>query len=601
MTIEPILGAEGVSLANWWAPVLMVLIFIGWAWVASAVYDKDAARYLLPRRGWNAVHLAAGVVALLLIVALPLPGFITISAAAAVLGADLVAYFMFRNKSERVPAKDKWTLDWQKIKQAREAKKKGKAASTVGLIFKGPKGELPVPERATPEYDLRVAAEELFQKMVDQRGTQLDGAPVRDGSYIFGTLVDGVRLKLEQMPAPRALAIVDLFKAAAGLDVADKRRKQIGDFKLGPPGPSGLFPARLTTQGGAAGVQMSLLLDPEGQVKRTIEGLGLLENQLEDLKAMLEERKGVVLLAAPPDSGRTSTLYAILRAHDAYTCNVQTIEIDQQAALEGVRQNKFDARAEGAEYSTTVRSILRRDPDIVAVAEMPDDGATAKEVARADHERTRVYFSFPCDGALGAIQMYVKAVGDQAQAAKSLHGVIAHRLLRRLCQNCRVPFQPPPDMIKKLGLPADTKQMFRKSGQLMVRDKPQTCVMCNGSGFFGQVGVFEVHPLGAPERDMIAANDLTGLRATFRSKRQQGLQAAALQLAIRGDTSVEELVRLTQPVGASPESPPAAQGEQKPAPTAPKPGAPAPRPGAPAPAAPRPAAPRPAAQPPKKA
>ncbi len=594
MTSIPVLGAGGVWLANWWAPVLMVLIFIGWGWVVSAVYDKDAAKFLLPRRAWNSAHMAAGVLALLLVVLLPLPGFITVAAAAAVLMADLVAYFVSRNRSARVPAKDRWSLDWEKIKQARESKKKGQASSTVSLIFKGPKGELPVPERGTPEYDLRVAAEELFQKMVDVRGAQLDGAPGRDGTYVFSTLVDGVRQTLDQLPAAPGLAIVDLFKTAAGLDVADRRRKQTGDFKLGPPGAAGLFPARLSTHGGPAGVQISLLLDPEGQVKRKIDALGLLENQLGDLRAIIEDRKGVVLLTSPADSGRTSTLYAVLRAHDAYTSNVQTIEIEPQAALEGVRQNRFDPYAEGADYSTTVRSILRRDPDIVAVADMPDDGATAKEVARADHERTRVYFSFRCDGALAAIQMYVKAVGDQAQAAKSLHGAVSQRLLRRLCQNCRVPFQPPPDMIKKLGLPADTKQLFRKSGQVMVKDKPQTCVMCSGSGFFGQVGVFEVHPLEQAERDMIAGNDLTGLRASFRAKRQQGLQAAALQLAMRGDTSVEELVRLTQPAGGATESPPAPGGEQKPAPAAP-------RPGAPAPAGARPGAPRPAVQPPKKA
>src|SRR6185369_8361824 len=95
-----------------------------------------------------------------------------------------------------------------------------------------------------------------------------------------------------------------------------------------------------------------------------------------------EVKGGIVLLAAPATMGRTTTFYAIMKLHDAYTQNVQTVEFDIQDAIEGVKQNKFDPTAEGAEHATLVRSILRRDPDVVGVAEMTDE-ATAKEICRA--------------------------------------------------------------------------------------------------------------------------------------------------------------------------------------------------------------------------
>src|SRR5690606_21206990 len=137
---------------------------------------------------------------------------------------------------------------------------------------------------------------------------------------------------------------------------------------------------RLTTLGAQGGVRTTLLLDPEQAVQRKSDELGLLEPQMAEIKAIVEDGTGVVLLAGPADGGRTTTLYSIVKMHDAYTSNVQTVEIEPQDSLEGVRQNRFDEMAEGPEYSTLVRSILRRDPQVLAVAELPDAN-TAKEIA----------------------------------------------------------------------------------------------------------------------------------------------------------------------------------------------------------------------------
>ncbi len=540
--------AQGLMLTNWWTPLIVVAAFGGWAWVVSTIYDKDAARHYMPRRRWNLTHLGCGAAALLTVMFLPLPFFIVIPAAVGILLGDLLVYFFAHNADERVPESRKWTLDFKKMAAASRTKK-GKAQSTSStMIFKGPGGEVPVPAKDAPEFEVRAEGERIIQKLADVRGSQLDINPLKDGAYGVTAIVDGVRQPLEAaaMPAARAVAIMDLFKSAAGLDLKDRRRRLQGDFKLGPAKTGATTTARVTTMGSAVGMQLSLILDPEGQVKRQVAHLGLLPNQLEDFNRIVEGRKGVVLVVAPPDNGRTTTLYSLIRAHDAYTSNVQTIEIEPQMAIEGVRQNRFDPKVDGAEYSTTVRSILRRDPDVVGVAEMPDDN-TGKEVSKADHDRTRVYLCMPLDGALTAIQVYAKAVGDQKLAAKSLHGAIAQRLARKLCENCRVEFAPTPDVVKKLGLPADTKRLYRKGGQVLIKDKPVTCPVCGGSGFFGQVGVFEVYPIGAEERELISQNDLTGLKAAFRQKKQQSIQQAALMQAITGATSVEEVGRITQP------------------------------------------------------
>lgn len=574
-----LLLAQGLILVSWWVPLVFLAGFVGWAWIVSTIYDKDAPRYYLPRRRWNLIHFGAGLGALAVVAILPLPFFITIPVAFGILIADLIAYFVAHNASDRVPAGRKWTLDLKQIKAARAAKKKDVRSTSSTMIFKGPNGELLPPQKDAPEYEIRTECERLVQKLADLRGGQFDIVPLKDGNYGVTANVDGVRQALESapMPAARAIAIMDMFKTAAALDLTDRRRRLQGDFKLGPAKTGATTVARITTMGGASGMQLSFMLDPEGQVKRAPDELGLHPNQLTDVQALLEDRKGVVLIVSPPDNGRTTTMYTLIRAHDAYTSNVQTIETEPQMTIEGVRQNKFDPKVDGAEYSTTVRSILRRDPDVVGVADMPDEN-TGKEVSKVDKERTRVYLSMPLDGGFAALQAYAKAVGDQKAAAKSLSGVLAQRLARRLCENCRTAFTPTPEVLKKLGLPMDTKQLFRKGGQVLIKDKPVACPVCGGTGFFGQVGVFEVYTLGPEERDLFAQNDLTALKASFRQKKQQSIQQSALMHAIAGNTSVEEVVRITQPASASARP---SETEAKPA------AAPAARPATPAPAKPK--------------
>lgn len=588
----PLLLAETVFLVSWYKPILLVAIFALWAWVISAIYDKDAAQWYLKRRLWNGIHVTTGVLALALVLALPLSFLITGPALVVILGAELLAYFMIRNADEKVPAHAKWSLNPSKLFEGRAKKgAKDKIKKTTTLIFKGPKGIFLAPEKEAPEFEIRVAAESLINKLADVHGSQIDIGPVKDGVYGASFLVDGVRQAAEQYPAAKGLAVIDVFKGAAGLDVADRRRRQVGEFTVSHSAEGGTK-IRATTLGTSAGVQLTLLLDPDNQVKRTLDELGLLPNQMEDVKALIAERSGVVLQVAPPDGGRTTTFYALMRSHDAYTTNVQTVEYDIQMSIEGARQNKFDPGADKAEYSTTVRSILRRDPEVVGVAEMPDEN-TGREVARSDHQRTRVYLSFHADGAMQAIQKYARAVGDQAAAAESLHGVIAQKLCRRLCTNCRVPFQPTPEMLKKVGLPPDTRQIHRKGGQVLVKDKAQTCSVCGGSGFFGQVSLFEVYTFGPEERKLIAANDLTGLRGLVRQRKQQSMQSAGLQKVLLGETSIEEVFRVTAAPDAAQQPPPSSTGVAPPAakPAPAKPGAPAAKPAPkPSPPAARPGA-----------
>ncbi len=560
-----VLAADAAVLVSWWKALILILPFYGWARLVSSVYDKHAARFHLKREVWNLSHLCFGLGALVLALAVPamagiggIGGFlISFAVVLAVLAVDIAIFPLVTNKDPRIPEAHRLRLDLKKLFEKKDDGKDKNAGKAELAIYKPDKSRVGVPSADTPELAVRVAAEQIVIKARDARAQQLDLAPGgKDKPYVLSMLIDGVREGGEQMPAQDAVRVIDFWKAAGGMDVQDRRKRQTGDIKIERGEEH--FVARTRTQGGQAGMSLSMIFNPREAVRRAAERLGLLEPQLEVVKELTSVNQGVVLLAAPPDAGRTSTMYAMIRMHDAYTSNVQTLELEIEDPIEGVKQTLFTPTADGADYATTARSILRRDPDVVGFAEV--DAESAKIMARADHERTRSYVSMKAGGALAALQLWIKAVGEPEFASSGLHGVIAQRLVRRLCENCRQAYKPSPDMLKKLGLKPDSvQQLYRKGGQVLIKNKPEVCPACGGTGYIGQEGVFEVYRIGDDEREAIKTGNAQALRAALRKQELPTLQAAALKKAVDGVTSIEEVVRVTS---ETPAKPPRQGGQQ---------------------------------------
>jgi len=561
LTLLTLGAAEPAWLVSGWKAVILLALLGVWAWIVSTIYDKDAARFYFKRRQWNLAHV--GVATLALCVGLFTPIFwIALPLMALVLLADLGVYYVMRNKDHRVPAEARWSLNFAKqVSAGAEERSKRRKLSKSEVELSGPKGVMPPPEEGTPEYEVRLIAEGFLTAALESRAVRFDVAPASESSYAVSLVVDGVRQTGDTIPSQQAVAAIDYLRALSGMEVGERRKRQSKEFTIARTGVR--HGVRLVSQGVPGGLRITGTIDPDKQVLRTLDEIGLLEGQEKELRRIIDEQKGVVLLAAPPGSGRTSTMYAILRTHDAYTSNVQTLEIEPESYIDGVRHNVFDPKVDGAEFSTTVRSLLRRDPDVLAVSETPDP-ETAQEIARADHDRTRTYLNIRAETALQAVQIYAKAVGDANIAAKSLHGVVAFRLLRRLCPNCKAAYQPTPEMLKKLGMPDKVQQLHRKGGQVLIKNKPEICPVCNGGGYFGQDGCFEVHAIDAETRPHIAKGNFGALRDAFRKRREPSIQESALRKAMEGITSVEEVVRIsTSPGGAKPKpKAPAASGAE---------------------------------------
>ncbi|MCC6283694.1 MAG: Flp pilus assembly complex ATPase component TadA [Phycisphaerales bacterium] len=569
--------AAGLMLVSPWKPVLLMLPFIPWGMYVTRIFDKHSAMFHLGRGGWNAVHLCFGLAALLLGLLVPVAanltgivglivGFFTV---VLVLGLNLVVYPIMANKDERVPEEHRVSLfDFSKLAERRAQRADAKREGKVELaIIKPDKSRVPVPQAETPEFALRVEAERLFLEGRGKRATSVDLVQVAKDAFSVSYMVDTVRQQGAQVPAAEAVRVMDFWKGAANMDLAERRKRQQADIKVEAGATA--VPVRVTTSGGQQGLRLSMAFELEKQVRIKAEKLGLTESQLKELREIVDEQKGVVLLAAPAQRGRTTMFYSVIRMHDAYTNNVQTVETEIQDSLEGAKHNLFDPSKEGQDFSKLVRSVLRRDPQVVGVAEM--DPETAQEASRADLDRARVYLSLRAPSALDAVAMWVRAVEDQAKAGKCLHGVMAGNVLRKLCDNCRQPYSPAPDMLKKLGLPADkVPQLFRKGGKVLVKNREEECPACRGGGYLGCEGFYEVYKFGPTEQNLVAEGNMQGLRAELRKRALPTLQQAALKKVVDGITSVEEFARVTQEQPAKP-----ATGAKPPAGSKPA-GAPAP-------------------------
>lgn len=578
MGLDALLGSTGMTtlaealvLVSIWKPLLFLPPFIAWAWVVSTICDKHAAKYYLERETWNFVHVGAAGAALAAAVLMPpigaggsLTWLVSLLVFCLLLAASVAAYVVIANRDERVPASGRVSFELAKLPSsggAKAKKGKAKAGAPVYTLRRADKSAFDVPEAETPEYELRLALEGMITRAFETRASRMEIIPAGKDAYqsVFG--VDGIKTPAETMPAAAGVKLIDYWKSAAKLDVNDRRRKQTADLTVERGTTKNKL--RLETLGGQSGQRLVVLIDPEQQVRKGADTIGFTEPQLEVVRSWTQSKGGLVLLAGLPEGGRTTTMYTIVKMHDAYTNNVQTVEVEIADAMEGVRQNQWDAQAEGPDFATLVRSILRRDPDIVAVAQVPDQ-ATAKELLKADADKCRVYASITADSAVSAIATWVKLVGDADAAAKLLQGVLAAKLVRKLCSNCKQTYQPAPDILKKLGLSPDkVKQLSKKGGEVLIKNKPETCPVCQGVGYLQREAAFEIFQVDDAARDMIRQQNWAGLKAELRKTGLPSLQQAALKKAIDGVTSVDEVLRVTsegQPAAKPAATPAAAAG-----------------------------------------
>jgi type II secretory ATPase GspE/PulE/Tfp pilus assembly ATPase PilB-like protein len=330
---------------------------------------------------------------------------------------------------------------------------------------------------------------------------------------------------------------------------------------------------------------MRIDFNRDEQLKRDFADLGFTKQHLALLEPTrdLPGREGIILLCAPTGFGLTTMAYAMLSRHDAFTSSVKTLERSVDLRLDGVDQLQFDSTSQ-SDFATTLRSIIRRGPDVVFASDVADPG-TAKVISDASGNQVLTYVGLPVDGVQLALAHWIKAVGSAGDAARGLKAVVSQRLLRVPCPACKIMGPCSADQAKRLGLPAGkTIELARASGKVLAKNgREEACEVCRGTGYFGLTGIHEVMPIDDEGRKLLSRNDIAGAyQHARRNLRMMLMQESALMAVRDGRTTVEDVARAfaavkpaTPAAGAKPAAPAAgakpatATGTAKPASPAP--------------------------------
>jgi general secretion pathway protein E len=384
------------------------------------------------------------------------------------------------------------------------------------------------------------AVEYLLHYALDQRASDIHIEPQREQS-IVRMRIDGVLHRVHSLPKVVHAAVLSRIKMLARMDIAEKRRPQDGRIKTERGARE--VELRVSTISVAFGEKMVIrVFDPEN-VLRDLGELGMTDRQLELARGFLARPNGLVLVTGPTGSGKTSSLYAALRAIASPEVNVVTIEDPIEIILDSLNQVAVQPKI-GLGFAEALRHVLRQDPDVVMVGEVRDeDTATiATQAALTGH---LVLATLHTNDSSTAITRLLELGVDPYVLSSTLVGVIAQRLVRLVCGDCRLETFLTPDQLSMIGLDVDALVAAGQEPQLMVA-LGEGCVKCRGTGLVRRTGIFEVLAVDDKIRKLVIAR--TAAKDILAQAKHDGLltlREAALKKLAKGLTSFEEVLRVT--------------------------------------------------------
>ena len=327
-------------------------------------------------------------------------------------------------------------------------------------------------------------------------------------------------------------------------DVEEKRKPQIGRFKATLPEDE-RTEWEVKTSGSTAGEQIRIARI-SAMTTRKIEDLGLNENQIESIRALRDIKGGLVLLSGIKKSGLTTSFYTLLGNHDPFLNNINTLERQVSAELHNITQFTYTLSDTGTTtFARRLQTIFRRGPDIVGVADC-EDAQTAQLASAAANDGKVVYVVMAAASVNEAVEKWLKLVGDKVLVADTLAAVINQRLVRRLCQECRQSYKPNPALFKKFNIPPEEAGVFYRPGEIEYdkHGKATVCENCQGTGFFGRIGLFETVCLDDKLKEAIKqAKSKQDIASAFRRSGMLYMQEQAIKKVSSGDTSINEVIQ----------------------------------------------------------
>ncbi|MBI5055925.1 MAG: type II secretion system ATPase GspE [Nitrospirae bacterium] len=406
---------------------------------------------------------------------------------------------------------------------------KGEDLSMVATEFESPQDLLELTEEA-PIIRLLNA---MLMEAAKEKASDIHVEPYEKGLDVRFR-VDGILRKVLSPPRIIQDALISRIKIIAGLDIAEKRLPQDGRIRLLVGGKD--IDIRVSIIPTALGERAVLrLLDRHAGVL-SLEKLGLEDEILRVFKEALSRPNGIILVTGPTGSGKTTTLYASLLKLNTEERNIITVEDPVEYQLSGIGQMQVNPKI-GLTFAAGLRSILRQDPDIMMVGEIRDL-ETAEIAVHASLTGHLVLSTLHTNDAPSALTRLIDMGIEPFLVASSLVCVLAQRLVRVICPHCKESYAPSKEEISYLEIEPAPKVLYRGKG----------CDKCLGKGYIGRAGIYELLEITPDIRTMIVERkDAQVIRRTATVKSGfKPLQKNAVEKIIKGVTTVEEVLRVTQ-------------------------------------------------------
>jgi len=347
--------------------------------------------------------------------------------------------------------------------------------------------------------------------------------------------IDG---KMTEYERPVSLGLRDplisRLKVLASLDISESNMAQDGGFSYVVDGWTlGDVDMRMATIPSRWGERVTIRILGQDTANLSLAQLGMPDDVLQSFQQAIAKPYGIILVTGPTGSGKSTTLYAALRELDSDELNILTVEDPIEQVISNITQVQV---SEKVSFSKALRSFLRHDPDVMLVGEIRDQ-ETADTALKAAMTGHLVLSTLHTNDAVGAINRLVDIGCPRYLVASTLIGVVAQRLVRRLCKNCKTPYQASAEQLTLLGEEQDSLTLFKANG----------CALCLGSGYRGRVGLYETLWLDGELEQLISAGASEDqlIKSSEQSKSYFRLWQDAKNKVYQGLTSINEVMHLS--------------------------------------------------------
>lgn len=376
----------------------------------------------------------------------------------------------------------------------------------------------------------------LIERAVDAQASDIHIEPFENRLKVRYR-IDGLLQEVEAPPPRLSAAVISRLKIMARLDIAERRLPQDGRIQLHSQGRE--IDMRLSTVPTMHGESVVVRLLRKDGARLDFHELGFSDTTLAALLAQLQRPHGILLVTGPTGSGKTTTLYSALRTLNEPTRKILTVEDPVEYELEGVNQLQVKPQI-GLDFARALRSLLRQDPDVIMIGEMRDL-ETARIAVQAAMTGHLVLSTLHTNDAVSSISRLLDMGIEGYLVTSTLNGVVAQRLVRRLCPHCRELYAVVPELARELRLPqydgTAPPRLYRAVG----------CAACSGSGYRGRAAILEVLTLSEPIRRLVLQHaDAHTIAAAAQADGMRTLYQDGVDKALAGITSMEEVLRVTQ-------------------------------------------------------